>query len=295
MPAPKFGLELATMALEGVGGVSWESLASDSIACNHEERMASSRTKLGASLRPPDPTPLPVSLPQLDGLDLNVRYHSDCCGGDFFDAFATASRVVFVLMDIAGKAPEAPAIAAEVQNVFRTRAQELFGPAEANESEGIALLARDVNRALIEAAHGVRFAPAFLGCFNLTLGILTYHNAGSLLALFHDAVSVRILEPGGIPLGLFTHSTYEPAVLAFEPLAKLLLVTKGIPENQRGAASFGDERVRQLLEDCTTDSAGEICETVLRDAYDFLRPPKQRRRDDLTVVTLVRPRPSGQP
>jgi serine phosphatase RsbU (regulator of sigma subunit) len=161
-------------------------------------------------------------------------------------------------------------------------------------------LARDVNRSLIEAAHGVRFAPAFLGCFNLTLGILTYHNAGRILAAFHDGNSVRILEPGGIPLGLFTHSTYEPAVLAFETRSKLLLVTKGVTESRRGAAVFGGERVVRLLQNSSTDSASRICEAVLREAYDFgnhpwsrvydfLRLRKPCEKDDLTAVTLVRP------
>lgn len=250
--------------------------------------MASSRTESAAPFEPPDPTPVPVNLPQHEGLDLKARYHSERCGGDFFDALAIGPRVVFLLTDIAGKPPEANAIAFEVQNAFRTRAQQLFEPPGINESESIALLARDVNRSLIQAARGVRSAAAFLGCFNLTLGVLTYHHAGHILAAFHDAESARVLEPGGIPLGLFTHSTYEPALLAFGRGAKLLLVTKGISESRRGTAGFGNERLKQLLESSSTDSAAEICEAVLRDADDFLHARKPRRCDDFTAVTLVR-------
>jgi serine phosphatase RsbU (regulator of sigma subunit) len=244
-------------------------------------------------------------MPQLDGLDLKARYNSDRCGGDFFDAVATGPRVVFLLTDIAGRRPETFPIAAKVQRVFRARAKELFEASDTNESESIALLARDINRSLIEAANGVRFAPAFVGCFNTALGVLTYHNAGSLLAVFHDAESVRVLPPGGIPMGLFTHSTYEPAMLAFEPCAKLLLVTKGITETKRGAAMFGVERVTRLLEGCSTNSAAKICEDVLQEVHDFtknlwsriqdiLQPGKQHYSDDLTAVALVRPvQPSG--
>lgn len=246
-------------------------------------------------------TPLPVSLPQLVGLDIKAMYHSTRCGGDFFDGVAIGSRVIFLLTDIAGRRREVFPIAAEMQHMFRMRAQQLFESPDANESEGIALLARDVNRSLIEAAQGVRFAPAFLGCYNLTLGILTYHNAGHLLAVFHDTEIARILESGGMPMGLFTHSTYEPAVLAFEPHAKLLLVTKGITESRRGSTTFGSERVRQIIEN-STDSALDICKTVLREAsafgkhpwwriYDLLHPGKQHCSDDLTAVALVR---SGQ-
>jgi serine phosphatase RsbU (regulator of sigma subunit) len=260
--------------------------------------MASSQSAAGASSGLPDATPLQVNLPQLEDLDMQARYRSDGFGGDFFDALVIGPRVVFLLADIAGRPPKSQAIAAEVQTAFRTRAQELFEPPDANESESIALLTRDVNRSLIQAAGDAHFAPAFLGCYNRTLGILTYHNAGNLLAVFHDTVSARILEPGGIPLGLFTHSTYEPALLAFEPQARLLLVTKGITESRRGSSVFGSERVKRLLESSSTDAASEICDAVLREANDFgtrsrsrvqaLLRPRKRRRDDMTAVALVR-------
>jgi hypothetical protein len=213
---------------------------------------------------------------------------------------AIGSRVVFLLTDIAGRRPETRAIAVEVQNKFRTGVQVLFEPSGANESEGIAALAHDVNRSLIEAAQGLRFAPTFLGCFNLTLGTLTYLNAGHLLAVFHDEEGVvRLLESGGIPLGLFSHNTYEPAVLAFAPGAKLLVVTKGITERRRGATVFGSERVTRFLQNSNTDSASRVCDAVLRGAYDFGNRPrsrvydllhsrKRRSSDDLTAVALVR-------
>lgn len=267
--------------------------------------MTSSPIELGLPFSLAGPSPRPANLPQFEGLDVSSAHNSDRCGGDFFDGLAIGSRVVFLLTDIAGRRPEVRDIAIQVQHEFRARAQVLFEPSGANESESIAALAHDVNHSLIEAAHGVRFAPTFLGCFNLTLGTLTYHNAGRLLAVFHDAEGVRVLESGGIPLGLFTHNLYEPAVLAFEPRAKLLLVTKGITERRRGAARFGSERVIQSLQNANTDSASRICEAVVQEAYDFgkhprsrvhglLHPRKRRSSEDLTAVALVRPSHPGQ-
>jgi serine phosphatase RsbU (regulator of sigma subunit) len=259
-----------------------------------KETMASSVTSVGIA----GPAPCPVDLMQLERLDLSARYHSDRCGGDFFDGIAVGSRLVFLLTDIAGPRSEAHAIAAEAQVAFRQTARELFSAVDANESEAIAALAHEVNRSLIEAAKGVRFAPTFLGCFNLTLGILTYCNAGRVQAVFRDAESAHVLERGGVPLGLFTHVTYEPAVLAFEPGDKLLLVTKGVTESRQGAAEFGMKRVERLLERSNGDSAAEICDTVLREAYDFGNHPwarvydflraRKRSHEDLTAVALVR-------
>ena len=264
--------------------------------------MASSQSEPGSPLELGvdlgGPSPDPVKLPQIESLDVAVRYHGARCGGDFFDGVVLDSRVLFLLTDIAGQRPETHAIAIDVQNVFRTRAPEVFKHSDANESEGVALLARDINRSLIEAARGIRFAPAFLGCYNLTLNILTYHDAGHFLAVFHDAGKTRVLEPSGIPLGLFTHSTYEPTVLAFDQHAKLLLVTKGITDGRQGATMLDDERIPLLLEDPTADAAS-ICEAVLRAADDSRNPPSSRVRDflhprdqkhceDLTAVALVR-------
>ena len=168
--------------------------------------MTSSPIELGAPFSLAGPSPRPANLPQFEGLDVSAAYNSDRCGGDCFDGLAIGSRLVFILTDIAGRRPEVRAIAVQVQHEFRARAQALFEPSGANESESIAALAHDVNRSLIEAAHGVRFAPTFLGCFNLTLGTLTYHNAGRLLAVFHDTEGMRVLESGGFPMGLFTHN-----------------------------------------------------------------------------------------
>jgi serine phosphatase RsbU (regulator of sigma subunit) len=261
--------------------------------------MASSLTQLG-TLGNVGTTPCPVNLAKLQGLDLSARYHSDRCGGDFFDGLTLGFRVVFLLTDIAGPRAEAHAIAAQAQVAFRQRACDLFGSPTANESDAIATLAHDVNRSLMEAANGVRFAPTFLGCFNASLGILTYCNAGQVLAVFRDSGSVCALERGGVPLGLFTHVTYEPAVLAFEPQDKLLLVTKGVTESRRGTAEFGPKRVERVLEHSNGDSASAICDTVLRQAFDFgnnpwsrlynfFHPRKQRSHEDLTAVALVRP------
>jgi serine phosphatase RsbU (regulator of sigma subunit) len=250
----------------------------------------------------PGPDLLPVDWSRLDGVDLHARYHSECRGGDFFDALAISHRVLFLLTDIAGTRSQAKQVALVAQTVFRQKAQELFEDPAVNESDAMAALAHAVNLSLIEAVHGVRFAPTFLGCFNRTLGILTYCNAGSLLALFRDGGNVRVLESTGMPLGLFTHNTFEAVVLAFQEGDSLLVVTKGVVESGRGPDEFGAERVERLLKKSTVESASEICNTVLQQAYDFANHPWSRflsflhpakRQDDLTALALVRRRQSA--
>jgi serine phosphatase RsbU (regulator of sigma subunit) len=259
------------------------------------DTIASSPSVLGPDL-------LPVDWSRLDGVDLHARYYSECRGGDFFDALAISHRVLFLSTDIAGTRSQAKQLALVAQSVFRQKAQELFEDSEVNESDAMAALAHAVNLSLIDAVHGVRFAPTFLGCFNRMLGVLTYCNAGSLLALFRDGGNVRVLESTGMPLGLFTHTTFEAVVLAFQEGDSLLVVTKGVVESGRGADEFGVERVERLLKKSTAESASEICNTVLQQAYDFANHPWSRvlsflrpakRQDDLTALALVRRRQSA--
>jgi serine phosphatase RsbU (regulator of sigma subunit) len=241
----------------------------------------------------------PVEWSRFDGVDLHAQHHAECCGGDFFDGLAIGGHLLFLLTDIAGPRLEAHGVALQVQNAFRQRARELFAGSEVNESDATAALAHAVNLALIEATQRVRFAPTFLGCFNVPLGILTYCNAGNLLALLRNAEHVRVLEPGGMPLGLFTHSTFEAAVFALQEGDTLLTVTKGVIEGRRGAAEFGVERVEQLLRKSTVSSAAEICDAVLQEAYDYANGPwsrvlgllHARDRQDLTALALVRRQP----
>jgi serine phosphatase RsbU (regulator of sigma subunit) len=241
----------------------------------------------------------PVEWPRFDGVDLYARHHAECRGGDFFDGLAIGGHLLFLLTDIAGPRLEAHNVVVQVQNAFRQRARELFAGPDVNESDAMAALAHAVNLALIEAAQRVRLAPTFLGCFNVPLGILSYCNAGSLLALLRNGDHVQVLEPGGMPLGLFTHSTFEAAVLALQEGDTLLMVTKGVIEGRRGGAEFGIERVEQLLRKSTASSAAEICDAVLQEAYDHANDPwsrilgllharDRRRRDDLTALALVR-------
>jgi serine phosphatase RsbU (regulator of sigma subunit) len=246
-------------------------------------------------------TPIPANPPPLEGIDLCARYYAERTGGDFFDTVTVGPRLIFVLTDIAGPTSEAHAVATKMQQVFRHAASSLFAEAGTNESEAIASLTHEVNRALLEAAEGVRLAPAFLGCFNLTLGVMTYCNAGQIPSVFRDAEGTHVLEQGGVPLGLFSHVTYEPAMLAFQPSDTLLLATKGVIQSRRGSSEFGVEHMEEILANSNGNSAAQICDTVLQQAHEFgehpltqlirLLPGKRQEQDDLTAVVLVRKEP----
>jgi len=245
-------------------------------------------------------TPLPTALPPLQELDLHARYHSSRTGGDFFDAVAAGPHVVFFLTDIAGDRTEAHTIASATQDVFRDRVPQLFTAQAINMMDILGILAHEINQAIYNAAGGSRLAPTFLGCFNLPLGLLAYINSGGPPAIFRDSDGTRLLGHVTMPLGLFTHLTFEPAIQAFEPGARMLLVTRGILEAQRGRELFGVERATAVLQNIPDGSAFDLCGVTLEDAHEFRKPSwysperlpfiKSQPVEDLTAVALVRAR-----
>jgi len=258
------------------------------------------------ALNPSARVPAPTRLGYLPGLDLHARYHSARTGGDFFDALTAGSYLVFLLADIAGTRAIAHAIAAETQNTFRSHGSRLFHRPEVNAMDTIAELVHHINNSIIHASQGVHFAPTFLACYDLRLGLLTYINAGGQPAIFRDSDGTRLLGNVSLPLGLFTHLTYEPSIQAFEPGDCLLLVTKGVVEARHGATHLGVQRLTHLLQQTVQQPSGhlaaEICRATLQSSHQLRKDPwysphhlpfrKPHPVEDLTAISLVRSLPS---
>src|SRR5262249_50079936 len=149
--------------------------------------------------------PVRTQLPVLPGVDLAALYRGARIGGDCFDFAATdCNRLVFFLLDVAGKRDEALHIAASVQDLFRGKAPGLFQGEDVNQSDVLSELAIGINRTILKVAEGVRHAPAFVGSYDPKLGMLSYVNAGHTPALLMDETGVSFLKANGLPLGLFS-------------------------------------------------------------------------------------------
>ena len=244
-------------------------------------------------------TPHPTALPPLHAADWQTRYYSARSGGDFSDAVVVGNSLIFLLTDIAGDRNRAHTIAAEVQEMLHRRSPALFGAPGANMTDALAALAHEINLAILSSADAVCFSPTFLACFDMSLALMAYINAGGAPAVFRDSDGTRLLGNVTMPLGLFSHLTFEPSVQAFEPGALLLLVTKGIVDSQHGRDRFGVDRVSRILQSFVPGSARDLAETVVQQAHRFRQRPwyslprlpfaKPERIEDLTATVLQRP------
>ena len=237
---------------------------------------------------------------QACGLDFDAQYSFERNGGDLFDAVRVGSRVAFFLTDIAGRRPELDPISAPMQGAFRASSAELFGTGDANLMEGTEMLVQAINKALIGAAKGARFAPTLVGCYDVQLGVMAYINAGGQTALLRDAEGTRALPNVSVPLGLFPHLTYNASMQAFEPGAMLLVVTKGLTERVEGKNPISSERLIEVLERAKDESASGMCRAVLEAANGseerrWGRLPFRGKtvREDMTALAMVRTAPAN--
>ena len=242
---------------------------------------------LQATVERPLVQPAPTIVPTLPGVGIAAHYQGARMGGDFYDFLVTpCGRLVFLLLDIAGKRGQALEIAASVQETFRQKAPGLFQGEDVNQSDALSELSILINRAILKAAEGVRHAPAFLGSFDPKLGMLSYVNAGHTPALLKDAGGVTLLKANGIPLGLFSHATHDAGVAVVQPGAAVLMVSKGLVESRSGSKELGLERVIQAFQAQEFRDAQEICGSILGAVETFTR--NAAPENDITALALLR-------
>lgn len=231
--------------------------------------------------------PLHTDVPMLRGAEVAAVYYKQRVAGDFYEFLRVGpSRVLFGLLDLAGRREHTRKTLIAAQNSFRIGGLHLFAGDGFNEAEAIIELSHQINRTILEVTDGVRICPAFLGCYNEDLGTVCYTNAGHTPGLLRDPSGITMLEATGIPLGLFSHATYSASTCALVPGAMLLMVSRGIVEAEFGGEEFGLERVRECLLQPLAETAQELGLRVLETTQTFLQVPPLH--NDVTTLALLR-------
>lgn len=240
--------------------------------------------------RPSNPVQAPV--PNLRDAQLAAVYYDHRIGGDCYDFLRVGpTRVLFVLLDIAGRAADNREIVSSAQTAFRSAGAELFAQEDVNEANAMVELFLQLNRNILKTAGQICSSPAFAGCYNESLGTVSYFNAGHTPGLLRDRTGIVELPATGLPLGLFSHATPDASIIALEPGSALVLVSRGVVEAKNRAKELGLKKVKENLERRQTRTAQEICTAVLDQVRDFTRKPPTD--NDVTVLALVRNPPAA--
>jgi serine phosphatase RsbU (regulator of sigma subunit) len=239
----------------------------------------------------PQPVRYPVQaqVPELHQAELAAVYYGQRMGGDFYDFLrVNPTRVLFGLLDVAGRLEENHNIVNAAQQTFRTRGVELLSTEDINVADSMIELCLELNRTVLDASDKVHSCPAFAGCYDESVGTVTYFNAGHPAGLVRDETGIAELSATGLPLGLFSHGTANASTVALPPGAALLLVSRGIVEAKFNVEEFGLGQVKAVFQESTSSNAKDLCMTTLKRVQDFMcKPPTH---NDVTAVALRRDR-----
>lgn len=236
-----------------------------------------------APARPADP--LHCDVPVLRNAEIAAVYYDHRMAGDFYEFLRVGrSRMLFALLDMAGRRADTRETLIAAQTTFRTLAPKLFAGEDFNETTAMMRLCYQMNLTILRG--GVRSCPAFIGCYNEDLGTVCYANAGHTPALLRDGAGIILLGATGLPLGLFSHTTQSAATCALVPGAALVAVSRGIVEAECSGEEFGLERTKHTLQHATARSAHGICLDLLQAIQSFAQSPPTH--NDVTTLALVR-------
>jgi serine phosphatase RsbU (regulator of sigma subunit) len=248
--------------------------------------------------REPEPLPAlePVSgeFPAILGAEIAATTYGKHVAGDFYDSLRVGpERVLFGLLDVAGRRESNQAVLTAAQELFRTVGSELFSAPDFNEAEAMTGLTLRLNRGLMEAAGGIISCPGFIACYHERFGTLCYTNAGHTPGLIRVGGGILELASTGLPLGLFSHATSDAPTIGLEKGAALLLVSRGVVEgkcknDKAEDLEFGLERVKEHFLADSAQSAQALCASILGGVGEFTCEPLVP--DDMTSLAFVRTR-----
>jgi serine phosphatase RsbU (regulator of sigma subunit) len=182
---------------------------------------------------------LPRELPELDGVEVAVRYAAGVAGtqvgGDWYDVIDNGDTMVVVVGDVSGRGLTAASVMASVRYTVRTLAAQGLPPGE--------VLATS-NR-LDEGQHPGHFATVICGVVDRAARTLTFACAGHPWPLLLSDGEARWIDvPIGPPIGAGRHAVYDTVTVPIPEHATLLLVTDGLFERRGETIDVGLERLR---------------------------------------------------
>jgi sigma-B regulation protein RsbU (phosphoserine phosphatase) len=230
---------------------------------------------------------VPETPPQVTGADIAFATRpANTVGGDYYDAFlrevqegeASASRLLLVVADVAGKSVPAALLMATFQASLR---------ALSIARQSLAELVTGMNRyACAHSLGGRRFTTAFFAELDAPTRRLTYVGAGHNAPILRRASgALERLESRNLPLGIDPRVQFAPTTLALGPGDLLVCFTDGVIEavNARDE-DYGEARLLELVKASDRESASATLERLMADVEKFVGATRQH--DDITCLVL---------
>ena len=223
---------------------------------------------------------LPARLPEMARFGIAaMNLPNKQVGGDYYDIVDLGSgNYLVTIADVAGKGVPAALLASMVQASVRTQAQD---------GKPVCEMMDRLNRLVYDATPDDRFATCFLARVSTAGLSLSFSNAGHNYPILLPATGAgRLLDFGGIPLGIRPEFAYGETSTPLGPGDALILYTDGITDaRNRLMQDYGEERLFQFAVDLPRDlTARQLLDAISVDLSSFTEGAEQA--DDITLVAL---------
>jgi sigma-B regulation protein RsbU (phosphoserine phosphatase) len=224
---------------------------------------------------------LPAERVREQGWEIEYRYLPlGAVSGDYCDVLPAGngrSASHFILGDVSGKGVSASILMARLQAGFRALVSLDLPLAE---------LAGRANRIFSEGTLSSSYATLLLGRL-FPDGRLEFCNAGHCPPLLVRDGERTSLPATGLPLGLFSSSTYQVASFDLTEGDALFLHTDGLSEatDEKGR-QLGDDLIEQAAAGLGKQGAGGVLDRCLEELKQQMNDAP--REDDLTLMTVRR-------
>jgi serine phosphatase RsbU (regulator of sigma subunit)/PAS domain-containing protein len=242
------------------------------------DRMFRRRTEIADSLQA---SLLPRELPAVPGVEIGAAYVAATegleVGGDFYDVYRTPDGWGVSIGDVCGKGEHAAAVTAAARHAVRVLAHWDPDPAG---------VLRQANELMLAQEYEGRFVTACAAHFRWRDGRLhaVLGSAGHPgPVLIRADGRVRMLEGGGMPLGLFPDAEPARQDVELSPGDLLFLFTDGVTDARSPELAYFEERLTDALASLAGRPPAEVVSAMQTLVVEF---SMNDLRDDMTMLAL---------
>jgi sigma-B regulation protein RsbU (phosphoserine phosphatase) len=222
---------------------------------------------------------LPARDPQLEGFDISAyNFSTEEVSGDYYDWVRIyEDQIGMVVADVSGKGVPAALLMAFLRASLRAAIHIGYAPH---------ISMAKVNYLLWESIERNQFVTAFYGVLDASNKTLAYTNAGhNPPLLLEPDGTMRLIERGGLPLGMFRDTRYYEYYLAIEPGQVLVLYTDGVTEATNSSGEeYGVEHLERAVRAGRHLSARELIDFIYQDVMEWTEG--RGANDDITFFIV---------
>ena len=224
---------------------------------------------------------LPRELPRIPGVEIAAAYVGATegleIGGDFYDVYRTPGGWGVAIGDVCGKGEEAAAVTAAARHAIRVLAHWTADPAEVLDKANEVMLAEEFGDMFVTAKNAhLRWHD---GRLHVVLGSAGHPGP----VLVRPDGRTTIMNPGGLPLGLFPTVEAGREEIDLEPGDVLFFFTDGVTEARSPELTYFEDRLTDELAGLAGQAPRDIVAGLQSLVVEFCR---NRLRDDMTMLVL---------